>query len=605
MSLGTLQTKRKRFHSALSPIRMLHPEILSLIFITYFELYTNGNRFVDSNTRPIEKCKTSCGLTRLALVCTHWYEVLLETPSLWRTITIDLGAHNKSLNRLTSAIMLHLARSKQAPLYLDFHFGSKVSRARSVDPQDLDSADGFLQIFAAEQSRWRHVRIDAGVFKCPDSEQQFHRIRSGIYHGPRVNSDSEDDYSPLRIVTGRLMQKLFNKPDIGGFTFPLLESLEVDGGCIMLRRLIPKLVFIQHCPVLQRLSLSGYPLTFLSGLQNWNQITRLELKRLDADDMLQAILLCSNVVSVEIFFECIPHYWVAVDKDPETQPSHVVSPSIRDLTIRLSLKGPKKSLTWEPFDKLLRLLTCPSLHSFELAMTRLIRDEPNLSFRLMKKLISSWPGDTLVNFITRACTTVTDNSTSPNAESHFLRVLKLKDLPLTPETLLSILKTTPSLLDLTVHEMKQHRSTLFGPLWNHHISNHTLVDSFFEAMIIDGERPIILPHLQRIELKLHISSHENDIEKLIRSRWEVAHDSACSESHRVDQLQCAVIELIGDSENQPVDWFAKSESESGSGLYGIRDAGMLIKVAWETPGEKKQGQEEGRVVIPQKDGPQV
>ncbi|KAF5344580.1 hypothetical protein D9758_013919 [Tetrapyrgos nigripes] len=112
--MAKFKTSRKRFHSALSPIRMLLPEILSLIFITYFELHNNGNRFVDSYTRPIGKCKTSCGLTRLALVCTQWYKVLLEIPSLWGTITIDIGADNKSLNRLTSAIMLHLARSKQA-----------------------------------------------------------------------------------------------------------------------------------------------------------------------------------------------------------------------------------------------------------------------------------------------------------------------------------------------------------------------------------------------------------------------------------------------------------------------------------------------------------
>ncbi|KAF5344595.1 hypothetical protein D9758_013923 [Tetrapyrgos nigripes] len=599
-SLEALQTKRKRFHSALSPIRMLHPEILSLIFITYFELYTNGNRFVDSDTRP--QCKTSCGLTRLALVCTRWYEVLLETPRLWGTITIDIGANNKSLDRLTSAIMRHLARSKQAPLHLDFHFGRIGTMARHFHPQNLDSGDGFLEIFAAEQSRWRHVKIDAGIFMCPDSDKYL-KPRDAWYES-RASSESEDDYPPPRLVTDRVMQDLFNKPEIGGFTFPLLESLEVDRAGLRLRA-IPKLVFIQHCPILQRLSLSGYPPTFLSGLQNWNQITRLDLKALHVDDVLQALSLCPNVVSVQIALECIPHYVVAHvdDDDPDPQPSHVVSSSIRDLTITVSPpKDRTQPLTWGSLDELLRLLICPSLQSFELAITGLIRDDPGFSFRRMKKLISTWPADTLFDFITRTRTNFTDNSASPDAGLHSLRVLKLKDLPLTPENLLSILEMIPSLRDLTVHEMKERRSTWSGPRCNHHIPNNTLVDSFFEAMIIDGRRPIILPHLQRIELKLHISSHEKDIEKVIHTRWDVAHDSACSSSP-ADQLQCAVIELIGDSENQPRDWFSESESGSGSGLYGIRNAGMLIKVAWETPGEKEQGQEKGRVVIPLKDGP--
>ncbi|KAF5344593.1 hypothetical protein D9758_013921 [Tetrapyrgos nigripes] len=600
-SLEALQTKRKRFHSALSPIRMLHPEILSLIFITYFELYTSGNCFVEFDTSPIGKCKTSCGLTRLALVCAHWYEVLLETPRLWGTMTIDIGAGNKSLDDLTPAIMLHLARSKQAPLHVDFHFGGRGFSARFCHPPDLNSADGFLQIFAAEQSRWRHLRIDARIFSCPESEEQFDP--EDRYFAPEVNPDSEDGDALARLVTKRMMLNLFNKPDIGGFTFPLLESLEVDGG----QQGSPgDLDFIQHCPVLKHLSLSRYPPIFLLSLQNWNQITRLELKALDVDDMLEAILLCPNVVSVsvEISFKYVRLFDLYDDKDdPKTPPIHVVSSSIRDLAIRpFSSKEAEQSLTWERLDKLLQLLTCPSLHSFELAMTGFIRDDSGtIGPQRMKKLMSSWPGDTLLDFITRARTAVADNS-SPDAESHSLRVLKLKDLPLTPENLLSILETIPSLLDLTIHEMKQLRSGQFGPGLDHHIPNNTLVDSFFEAMIIDGKRPVILPLLQRIELKLHISSHEKDIERLIRSRWEVAHDSNRSESHCVNPLQCAVIELIGDSDNQPRDWFAESESESGSGLYGIRDAGMLIKVAWETPGEREQG-EKGRVVIPLKDTP--
>ncbi|KAF5344610.1 hypothetical protein D9758_013910 [Tetrapyrgos nigripes] len=266
--LNHLQQEQQMFQSALSPIRKLHPEVLSLIFVTYIDTCTDGNRFGFA--------KTSSGLSHLSLVCHYWYKIILETPRLWGTISLNLSAKNECLDDITPPLMRHLALSKQALVYLNLHW---EGASRYHDMDHYASGDEFLELLAGEQSRWCCVRLHPRVFS--------------IFHDWR-NPEAQ------HAILSQLM-----RPE-----FPSLYALDIHGDDRT------KLPFFQNCPNLRSLSLSEYESNGLPNL-SWAQLTHLSLKSLGIKAIAHAMELCPNIVSAQypsIAVQVISVFWTKAPK---------------------------------------------------------------------------------------------------------------------------------------------------------------------------------------------------------------------------------------------------------------------------------------------------
>ncbi|KAF5345470.1 hypothetical protein D9758_013624 [Tetrapyrgos nigripes] len=556
ISLLALKEKRQRYQSALSPIRKLHSELLSLIFVTYLDLFTRGNRFGRN------KASSCCGFLPLALVCAHWYSVILETPRLWGTISIDLSLRER-LGALTPAIMRHLALSKKALLYLDLDWDSFPMRAKTASPA-RESGDKFLEILAGEQARWRRVRLHAGLL--------------------RFYQDDDTD------VQNKFLRELL-KPE-----FPELESLEMQGTGYYADIKNP---FMQNCPKLHRLSLSNYS---PSGLLDfpWHQITYLSLRNLDVTVVVEALGLCPNLVSVELVIVWRPRTPANGNEVPESNNSNLSLGSLQNLSITMDRT---QYLYWSSLRWFLESLTCPSLQTLHLVGVGIRRNDlygthPD----------NAWPDQTLLDFFIRSQLFPT------------LRILSITNLPVRESNLLDLLAHTPMLADLTIHDLMQrvdnkrrYHSSLHSAGYDDYCSEEdddfeklggfTIGKMFLERLTAarevdhasspQGQLTPLLPHLRRIELRLYPFDVQELIWKMARSRWDTGSAGTLPLPVAVEQLESIAIKFIAQGGKWKRSWF-----EDESVLYELRGEGMAVKVGWESDLE---GSDRGEVLVALKD----
>ncbi|KAJ8073848.1 hypothetical protein AAF712_003297 [Marasmius tenuissimus] len=148
-TIMALETKRNwlkssvtRYHSLLSPIRSLPPEILSMIFAFSCE------------ANPLDVCHVPPAVT-LSFVCAQWRTIVLSSPSLWSSISIDFEHWDMIPNLcvLENMTRLFLERSKKSPLTLVLRLSEPTScefRASSTLNALVDSADRWCDITLLE-----------------------------------------------------------------------------------------------------------------------------------------------------------------------------------------------------------------------------------------------------------------------------------------------------------------------------------------------------------------------------------------------------------------------------------------------------------------------
>ncbi|KAG8914407.1 hypothetical protein FRC01_004092 [Tulasnella sp. 417] len=138
-------------------IGSLPAELLSLIFfITFEEIKT-------SSVSTWEDAATPPDLLNILLVCSHWKEVAVATPSLWTFIEI----HGKGFRRVRERVRRNLERSKNCPLDV-------VRRGLTGHPETLGACDTLFEEVAQHAHRWRTLYFQNFFTLEPDLLGQMH-----------------------------------------------------------------------------------------------------------------------------------------------------------------------------------------------------------------------------------------------------------------------------------------------------------------------------------------------------------------------------------------------------------------------------------------------
>uniref|UniRef100_A0A0W0G6A0 F-box domain-containing protein n=1 Tax=Moniliophthora roreri TaxID=221103 RepID=A0A0W0G6A0_MONRR len=152
----SLENKRDRLkktmakhRSLLSAIHKLPPEILREIFAFFCE------------ENLLELSSTSSALF-LSQVCGRWREIALSMPSLWSSVSINLGDwKSDDCHRLRTVTQLFMGRSKTSPLSLAIDFDCQEGLE--------DEAVPVLDTLVAHSSRWQRVALQGvrGALRHP------------------------------------------------------------------------------------------------------------------------------------------------------------------------------------------------------------------------------------------------------------------------------------------------------------------------------------------------------------------------------------------------------------------------------------------------------
>ncbi|KAF5344616.1 hypothetical protein D9758_013909 [Tetrapyrgos nigripes] len=222
------------------------------------------------------------------------------------------------------------------------------------------------------------------------------------------------------------------------------------------------------------------------------------------------------------------------------------------------------------------MLTCPSLQIFHMIGDGIRWYDTHPRYHAQKH--PSWPGQALNDFFTRSNILPT------------LHTFSLKELPIYGCGLLSILEKTPSLRDLTVHELMDSEaprapySSYRDPMDYSKVSNHTVTEGFLKRLSVvqsggpESEHQPIVPQFRSIEMKVY-SSGLGSIEEMVRARWEIG------PSAQVERLKSVVIKVIAKEWDE---WFDNSD------LYEFKDPGLVLKTEWQDDDNPKRGE----VIIP-------
>ncbi|KAJ7512374.1 hypothetical protein B0H11DRAFT_1950892 [Mycena galericulata] len=235
--VSVLDENQRILSSLFSPVRMVPPEVLQLIF----ELSVDTNHF--------QGTESVTSAARLASVCVQWRVVAHATPRIWASFRVDFvpGAFNWSVFR---SVERHLQLASDSELDLDL-------RA----PESVVVDHGLLELFAQRASRWRSASFKIDVITSTAREI----LKTSLNDTPRLTSlhirgHSEIDtpaidinwfqhHTPLRELS---LLGIFS-PWTTSFPYTQLTSIQFmprQLGCIK--------TVLDQCPRLLSLNLNVY-----------------------------------------------------------------------------------------------------------------------------------------------------------------------------------------------------------------------------------------------------------------------------------------------------------------------------------------------------------
>ena len=190
-ALRILITSMHRQRNSFARVSRLPPEILSRIFS--FLAVINAPTGYGVSSRSVDQ---KLGWIRVSHVCSHWREVALEDPTLWRCIPFFLGSH---------WVTETLVRAKGAPLIIDFmnhllHQETAQSFTSSILPhlshvQCLKLSGSEMHFLRAIQS----LTLPAPIIDCIDlrssAEDIVLHLPPDLFarHAPRLRTALFDD----------------------------------------------------------------------------------------------------------------------------------------------------------------------------------------------------------------------------------------------------------------------------------------------------------------------------------------------------------------------------------------------------------------------------
>jgi hypothetical protein len=166
-SLSTAHRRWQNLHTRLNgykyPILSIPTEITSIIF---------GHFLPDYPTRP--QLTGPVSLAILGQICQKWRDIALNSPRLWRTMQLQLGATSFS-NALLHLLQTWLGRSGNLPLSICLEYGpAKYPHAEaSLLPH-------FVRAILSHSKRWEYIRLalpDAVFTLIGDSANDFPLLR--------------------------------------------------------------------------------------------------------------------------------------------------------------------------------------------------------------------------------------------------------------------------------------------------------------------------------------------------------------------------------------------------------------------------------------------
>ncbi|KAJ7062747.1 hypothetical protein C8F01DRAFT_1135106 [Mycena amicta] len=158
--------------SSLSPIHRVPPDFLGEI------VYFFGTSRAGWNEHMELANVGKKALLTLAMVCSHWYNVVMHTPALWSEVEVhgrywvqDSPVYFRALKRVLErsaqhplAVILDLDSASHVPLLLQSLLGEHYARIQSMDLAIIDGvplADRFLVDLFAKTPNLRHVALNS------------------------------------------------------------------------------------------------------------------------------------------------------------------------------------------------------------------------------------------------------------------------------------------------------------------------------------------------------------------------------------------------------------------------------------------------------------
>ncbi|KAJ7812034.1 hypothetical protein B0H14DRAFT_2377905, partial [Mycena olivaceomarginata] len=136
----SLDTEIRKHEGALSPLRRIPPEILSLIF-DFASPFTECFMIIEDGPWP------------LSAVCSRWRSIALSQPSLWTELWLDFAEGPESVAGILLLVEAHLERSQKLPLTITF--GPLYLNQRLC----TDTEQAVLDLLATHCDRWETVEL--------------------------------------------------------------------------------------------------------------------------------------------------------------------------------------------------------------------------------------------------------------------------------------------------------------------------------------------------------------------------------------------------------------------------------------------------------------
>ncbi|KAJ7134084.1 hypothetical protein C8R43DRAFT_929815 [Mycena crocata] len=209
---AAVEALHNKYRALLSPIRTLPPEILLHIFRLIEPVnWSPPLEYAQWKKQPIRN---------IAYACSRWYNLVMGTPSLWSTITVDLRSGRswiwRSERRLaTRMIEFYLRLSQNSPLTLN------LSVAK-------DDTKFILDLFDGQMQRCHDLSLSGQNFLLTDFLQSsdlrnLHHLRLATWVLPAATA------APIPHDVPQLRHFEFSGPQkaLEGFPFEQLDTFAI------------------------------------------------------------------------------------------------------------------------------------------------------------------------------------------------------------------------------------------------------------------------------------------------------------------------------------------------------------------------------------------
>ncbi|KAF7370224.1 F-box domain-containing protein [Mycena sanguinolenta] len=145
----SLDKEIRKHEGAVSPLRSMPPEILSLIFTFASPPHAFANKTMNRYLMNMHE-----GPWVLSAVCSRWRSIVLAQPSLWAHILLDFTddpSDSSSMERIVPMVEAHLERSQQLPLSITFR--------PFYETHCTETEQSVLDLLAEDSYRWEKATI--------------------------------------------------------------------------------------------------------------------------------------------------------------------------------------------------------------------------------------------------------------------------------------------------------------------------------------------------------------------------------------------------------------------------------------------------------------